>query len=191
MLDLILILQLFVLLNPLSSFSVLMSAHKRKMDVKKIAVNAVIIAFIIAMSMVFVGPLLFAAFGITLDSFRVAGGVVLFLLGLDTIRGTQNKKDFTEIDGVSSIIATPLLTGPATISFITIKTYELGQMPIVLNLLVTFVLVFAIFGVFAIVISKINEKIVSISSKVFGLFLTSVAIDMIAKGIAALLLVAK
>ncbi|MEK6982616.1 MAG: MarC family protein [Candidatus Micrarchaeota archaeon] len=192
MLDFVLILQLFVLLNPITSFSVLMDAYKKKMNVKKIAINAVLLAFAIAIIMVFVGPLLFTAFGVTLDSFKVAGGVVLFLLGLDTIRHTKHsEEEVNEVDGLISIIATPLLTGPATISFITIKTYELGQMPVVLNLIATFVMIMAIFVIFSSVISKINTKILSISSKIFGLFLTAMAIDMMAKGLSVLLLGAK
>ena len=84
--DFALIAQIFVLVNPLSSFPVLLSAYKSKMNVKRIAITAVLIAFVIAMIIAFVGPFLFDFFGITADSFRIAGGIVLLLLGLETIR---------------------------------------------------------------------------------------------------------
>jgi multiple antibiotic resistance protein len=181
--DLALIIQMFVLVNPLSSVPVLMAAYKSKMNVKKIAVSAVGIAFVIAMIIAIVGPLLFNFFGITVDSFRIAGGIVLLLLGLDTIRSEDGKQKFTHMDSLISILATPLLTGPATISFITIKAYELGQIPLMSNLIWAFVLIGAVFVMFAFALPKINEKLVSISSKVLGLFLTAVAIEMIAKGV--------
>ena len=86
MVDFTLITQLFVLLNPIASFPFLLQAYKEKLDVKMVAVKSVIAAFVIAIIMVLIGPFLFSLFGITLDSFRVAGGVVLFVLGIDMVR---------------------------------------------------------------------------------------------------------
>jgi multiple antibiotic resistance protein len=181
-----LIIQIFVLLNPLSSFPLLMSAYRQKMDVKKIAFVSVITAFVIAVIIALVGPSLFNLFGISLDSFRIAGGIVLLLLGLDTIKpkNTEQKK-VSGVDSLVSIIATPLLTGPATISFITIKAYEIGQATLLFNLLMAFLLVGIVFVLFAYSVPKVN--IVDISSRVLGLFLTAVAIEMIAKGTLALI----
>lgn len=179
-----LIAQIFALINPLSSFPVLLSAYKSKMDVKKIAVSAVMIAFVIAMIIAIIGPWLFDFFGITANSFRIAGGIVLLLLGLDTIRGKdEGEEKVTHTDSLVSILATPLMTGPATISFITIKAYELGQITIISNLIWAFAAVGIVFVLFSFMIPRINAKLISISSKVFGLFLTAVAIEMIAKGI--------
>jgi len=182
LIDFALIAQIFVLVNPLSSFPVLMSAYKSKMDVKKIAISAVMIAFVIAMIIALLGPFLFNFFGITADSFRIAGGIVLLLLGLDTIRSDENAQKVTHVDSLISIMATPLLTGPATISFITIKAYELGQATIISNLVWAFLIIGIVFVLFSLMIPRINAKLISISSKVFGLFLTAVAIEMIAKG---------
>ena len=181
--DLALIVQIFILVNPLSSFPVLMSAYKSRMNVKKIAVNAVMIAFVIALIIALVGPLLFDFFGITVNSFRIAGGIVLLLLGLETIRAGDEKEKVTHMDSLISILATPLLTGPATISFITIKAYELGQVPMISNLIWAFILIGIVFVLFSFMIPRINEKLINISAKVLGLFLTAMAIEMIAKGI--------
>jgi multiple antibiotic resistance protein len=182
--DLALIIQLFILINPLSSFPVLLAAFKNKMNVKKIAISAVFIAFLIAIIIAILGPYLFSLFRITIDSFRIAGGVVLFLLGLDKVRPKeQQKKDVREADALTSIIATPLLTGPAIISFIIIQAIDVGRLSIISNLLFAFIAVGVVFMIFAFAISKINPKVIDIASRVFGLFLTAVAIQMIAKGI--------
>lgn len=190
MLDFVLILQILILVNPVSSFSVLMAAYKKKMDTRKIAIDSVIVAFIIAVVMIFTGPLIFRAFGITLDSFKVAGGIVLFLLGIETIRPKEVKGNgISEVDGIISLLATPVLTGPATISFLTIKSYEIGQMELLLNVSGAFVIILAICVVFSMVINRINRTVVDIGSRIMGLFLTAVAIEMIAKGISVLLFV--
>ena len=178
--------QIFVLLSPLSSFPVLMNAYKQKMNVKRIAYLSVFTGFVIAIAIVYVGPFVFNLFGVSLDSFRIAGGIVLLLLGLSTIRPHEEEYHKTEgVNGLISIIATPLLTGPATISFITIKTYELGALPVLFNVIAAFVLVGLVFVLFAHLIPRINVHLVDISSRVLGLFLTAVAIEMIGKGILA------
>jgi multiple antibiotic resistance protein len=188
LINIALIIQLFVLINPLSSFPVLLAAYKNKLNIKRIAISAVILAFIVAIVIAIIGPYLFSLFKITIDSFRVAGGVILFLLGLDNIRGKKDDKgNVKESDALTSIIATPLLTGPATISFITIKSYEIGIVPILSNILITFILVGIVFILFSLSVSKINKKVIDITSRILGLFLTAVAIEMIATGIQGLM----
>ena len=183
-----LIIQIFVLLNPLSSFPLLLAAYSQKMDVRKIAFISVVTAFFIAVIIALVGPSLFKLFGISLDSFRIAGGIILLLLGLDTIKPKESEhKKIGGVDSLISIIATPLLTGPATISFITIKAYEIGQASLIFNLITAFILVGIVFILFSYSIPKVNTHLVDISSRVLGLFLTAVAIEMIAKGVISIL----
>ncbi|MEM0437990.1 MAG: MarC family protein [Candidatus Micrarchaeia archaeon] len=185
MLELALILQVIILLNPLSSFPLLLRAYQEKLNVRRIAVQAILLAFVIAMLIVICGPLLFSLFSVSIDSFRIAGGVVLFLLGIDTVRPKEennHKKGVDEVDGLISIIATPLLTGPATISFVAIKTAEIGALQMLANLIPAFIIAGTIFVGGSLVIHKINHKVVSILSRVLGLFLTGMAIEMIATG---------
>ena len=188
LIDIALIIQLFALINPLSSFPVLLSACKSRMNVRKISVSAVIIAFLIAIIIAVAGPYLFSLFRVSLDSFRIAGGIVLLLLGLDKIRPKEEKKqNIKQAEALTSIIATPLLTGPALISFITIKAYEIGRLAIISNLLFAFIFVGIVFTIFGFTVTRINPKAIDISSRVLGLFLTAVAIEMIAKGITGLM----
>lgn len=179
-----LILQIFVLINPFSSLPILMAAYKQKMNAKKIALSSTGIAFIIAVLVVFIGPPLLSLFGITMDSFMIAGGLVLLLLGINTILLEEKPaKEVNKSDALVSIIATPLLTGPATISFITIKAGEMGRLAILSNLIFAFLLVGMVFFLFSVLIKHVTMKFVSIASKVLGLFLVGVAIQMIATGI--------
>jgi len=192
LIDFALILQMFALLNPLSSFPFLIAAYRQKMNVRKIAFYSVITASVIAFSITFVGPVLFRLFGITLDSFRIAGGVVLLLLGLSMIHPKEeDPKKLENVDSLTTIIAIPMLTGPAIMSFITIKAYELGKAQVLFNLIYAFALVALVFLAFAALVSRINPKIVSITSRVIGLFLTAVGIEMISRGFANILIAAK
>ncbi|MFH0870633.1 MAG: MarC family protein [archaeon] len=184
--DLPLIIQIFVLLNPMASFPFLVSAYEHKLNVRNIAVKAVLVALIVALTILFIGPYLFNIFGIGIDSFRIAGGVVLLLLGVEMVRPKKAKavdKEKVKVNSIITLIATPMLTGPATISFITLKSYDIGKMTMLTNLLLAFFLLGIVFFLFSVFITKINMKIIDIASRVMGLFLTAVAIEMMAKGI--------
>jgi multiple antibiotic resistance protein len=188
MVDTTLMMQMFALLNPLSSFPVLMAAYKKKMDVRLIAIRASVVAYAIAVFVLFFGPQFFSLYGVSIDAFRLAGGVVLFLLGLDTVRPKPARDDVNEVDSLIAIIATPLLTGPAVISFLTIKAFDTGPMSLVGDVTLSFLVVGTIFYIFSLLLPKINEKVVEILSKIMGLFLTAIAIEMMANGATGLLL---
>jgi len=180
------IFQIFVLANPLASVPFILSAHKDKFNVRKISIYAVFIAFLVAVLINFIGPSLFIAFGITLDSFRIAGGMILLFLAIQTIFQSENEEiqnSSHKVDSLISIIATPMLTGPATMSFLTIKSFEIGSLMLFPNIILAFILVGVIFFTFALAIPKINIKIINISSKIFGLFLTAMAVELIIQGI--------
>jgi len=119
----------------------------------------------------------------------IAGGIILVLLGIDTVKLEEGHgKNANEIDGYISLIASPMLTGPATISFIILKSYEIGTIDLIANITATFLLIGMVFLLSAMMIRKINIRIMSIVSKIFGLFLTAIGIEMVAKGIQALLI---
>lgn len=167
----------------------LLMAYKNNADVKKIALKGVMLALIIAIAMVLIGPLLFNLFGISIDAFRIAGGIVLLLLGIDTIR----EKEEEEVqrskpnDSIVALLATPMLTGPATISFLTLKTMELGAQYMIFNIILSFILVLLVFYPLATMIPKINMTVISILSRILGLFLTAMAIEMIFAGVKAII----
>jgi multiple antibiotic resistance protein len=87
------------------------------------------------------------------------------------------------MNSLIAIMATPLLTGPATISFITIKSMEIGMIPVFINLCAAFILVGTVFMLFSVFIDRINTKVIGIMSRVLGLFLSAIAIEMISAGI--------
>jgi multiple antibiotic resistance protein len=192
MIDLSLIIQIFVLLNPLSSFPFIIQAFEKKMDVRLIAIKSTLTAFVLAIIMALVGPSLFSIFGITLNSFRVAGGIILIVLAYNMVKPKppEDKKKIETIDSLTTIIATPMLTGPGTISFITVKTLELGRTVVLSGILGSFILVGIVFFMFSMMVSKVSPKLVNILSRILGLFLMAVAVEMIAKGMQGIILAA-
>jgi len=94
-------------------------------------------------------------------------------------------KEITQHDAVISILATPMLTGPATISYIILTTLEKGVLPVLVNLSLSFVLIAAVFISMALLIPRVNVKYISFVSKVLGLFLAALGVEMVLMGIKA------
>jgi len=186
-LDAELILKIFFLLNPLSSIPLLFLAYKKRMDVRKVALYSVALAILVAVCFVILGPLLFQIYGISLDSFRVAGGVLVFLLGLSMARDQDRDYDKAKPDDLINIIATPLLTGPATLSFLIITTAEIGMGAVLVNLVGAFVLVAFLFLLLTYFLPRVNLSYIMFISRLFGLFLVALGIEMMVAGLKVLM----
>ena len=128
-----LIILFFVVIDPLASFFVFyassskMSSHERR----KTAMLAILIAFLLCFLVLIFGEGLLNLFSTTLDEFRIAGGIVLTILGIKMVLGeplinTNDQKD-NSARALASIIATPLITGPATIFTIIITSSNHGK----------------------------------------------------------------
>jgi multiple antibiotic resistance protein len=182
-----LILKMFVLLNPLSAAPLLMTLHKRGVNVRRVAVGASLTAFLVALAIALGGQWLFQIFGVTEHSFRLAGGIVVLLLGLDTIRGTADDTDPGDHDNIISILATPVLTGPATMTFLTLATLEMGMAKVIANLIVTFIAVATVMIVLATTIERIHPRLIGILSRILGLFLSAMGVEMMAQGLQGLI----
>lgn len=115
----------FSLMNPLGVMPVFLSMTNELTSVERnrIALKAVFISFLILVAFAFLGQFLFDFFGISVPSFRIAGGIVLFILGYDMLQARlgKTKMDHNEALAVETDIsvtplAIPLISGPGAIS---------------------------------------------------------------------------
>ncbi|PID89551.1 MAG: antibiotic resistance protein MarC [Bacteroidia bacterium] len=115
----------FTLINPLGIMPVFISMTSDLEDSqrKRIAGKAVITAFIILTAFAFSGQILFDFFNISVHSFRMAGGIIFFLVGYDMLQARigKTKVDSTEINTyVTDIsitpLAIPMICGPGAIT---------------------------------------------------------------------------
>ncbi|HLI46874.1 MAG TPA: MarC family protein [Geobacterales bacterium] len=181
-------LQLFFLLNPLASIPLLLTAYEQGFNVRNIAINATILALVIAVSFIFIGQFMFLIFGISLNSFRAAGGIVIILLGIEMVLSREEKTSkITQARALISLIATPFLTGPATLSFLALTALDNGIYYALASLLLAFIFVATVFLALSWLIPKINVTYIEFVSKIFGLFLIAFGIEMLVEGIKNLL----
>lgn len=112
---------LFTVIDPIAAAPVFVAlTHGRSRDsVRKIALRACAIALVVLIVFALSGALVFRIFGITLDAFRIGGGLVFLTIGLPMMAGHAEKRmpeQREEKDPSVVPIGVPLLAGPGAIT---------------------------------------------------------------------------
>jgi len=112
----------FAIMNPLVNIPIFVKLtegidEKRK---KIIAETANIVAFIIVVAFILVGKYIFEIFGLTIPSFKVFGGVLIFYIGFDMLQTKKTslhlkEKPVFDASIAISPLAIPIMAGPGTI----------------------------------------------------------------------------
>jgi multiple antibiotic resistance protein len=142
------------------------------------------------------GKLIFRLFGITLTAFKIAGGVILLLIGLDMLRARRSQTKETpgdaeegaEREDVGIIpLGIPMLAGPGAIS--TVMVLIGGQrgwwyaIPVFLAIAVTSVVSYWILAGASRVRHYLGETGIRILTRLMGLMLTAIAIQFMLNGL--------
>lgn len=132
---------LFALLNPLGVLPIFIGYTAReKLAVQRwLAFFLSLTVFVLLMLFLTSGAVILSFFGITLDSFRIAGGILLLIIGIGLVNGTSKKaaEDIATEDQLSSLneaklvyrkivipLAMPLLVGPGVIANVILYASE-------------------------------------------------------------------
>lgn len=88
---------------------------------KRIVREAILISTAILVVFALFGWIIFEAFGITINDFRIAGGIILFVVSVDHLMGGDTRSKGLEPSDIAAFpLATPLLAGPGAISTVII-----------------------------------------------------------------------
>ena len=155
--------------------------------------RACVSAFVLGVILFFAGPLLFSAIGITLNSFRIGAGCLLFLTAISLVtNGTRNHAtglpDEDRDDIAVVPLAIPVMIGPATIGAILVYGAELKRWPEVTGWLLGLdsgLLILAVLLRLSGFLEKALGKTgLNILSKISGLILSAMAAEIVLTGIA-------
>ncbi|MFR2165730.1 MAG: MarC family protein [Streptococcus salivarius] len=182
----------FAIMNPISNlpaYMALVADDSQKIS-RKIAFRSLLIAFVIITVFIFSGDFIFKVFGITIVSFRIAGGILVAVIGYHMINGNHSpsykgmEQQAVNSDPMSiaiSPLAMPLFAGPGTIT--TALSLANGGLR---NQLIT-VVAFAILCLITYLLLRsakqiagfLGKNLMKIITKMMGLLLFSIGIQMI------------
>jgi multiple antibiotic resistance protein len=167
------------------------AVHRRAM-----AVRAVMVASIILLGFALFGEALLHALGISLNAFRIAGGIMLFLIALEMVfeKRTERREDRAEkvkaedpVDISIFPMAMPMIAGPGSIASVMLlmaqsKGFE--QSAVVLSAMLA-VLLLCVLALLAAgpIMRIVGAKIEAVVSRLLGVLLAALAVQFVIDGI--------
>lgn len=151
--------------------------------------KATIVAVIIMISFLFIGESILGLFHLDVESFAVAGAIVIFLLGLEMVLGISIYKEDESLARSASVvpIAFPLIAGAGTMTTILTLKAAYHTVNIFIGIILNAILVFAVLKMSNWIEQKIGRGGEAILRKVFGIILLAIAIKIFRANLGAAL----
>jgi len=189
---------IFVVVSPISGVVTFISLTSKmtREEKNEIAKKAVTLGCVIALFFAITGSMILNLFSVSVDSLRVAGGLLLFSIAFDMMHAKISRESITDEEISQSQerediwvfpIGLPLLTGPGTISTVIVLmggTETIEQKIIILvSIILTFVLCLYIFLFSRRIHKLIGYNGMLVFTRLMGLLLAALAVDLTALGI--------
>ena len=169
---------LFAVIDIFGSIPIVLDLREKFGKIESL--KATLISFFIMTLFLFAGERALSFLGIDVASFSIAGGLILFFMGLELVLGLTFFKSEPDTEGSSIVpLAFPLIAGPGSlttiISFNSLYPFWTILIGIVLNLIVVYITL-----KFSDRLSKVLGKNgMMVLRKVFGIICLAIAIKMI------------
>lgn len=185
---------LFVVIDPMGVLPLYLSITRDSTEVqrRRIARRAVFISFWVLVAFLFAGGALLYGLGIEINSFRISGGVVMFMYALQMVFDTQNRHKQGAPEAGHDIavypLAIPAIAGPGSMMTVVLMAEQYGG-SIVMNLLVCLIMGIILLATWLLLrfAGKIQHLIgstgASIISRVMGLILAAMAVQTVITGL--------
>ncbi|MBI3811623.1 MAG: MarC family protein [Nitrospirae bacterium] len=170
--------------------------HNTHAERVQMAQKAAVAVFVILTVFAFLGNRIFQFFGITIDAFRIAGGLILLKIGLDMVEAKNLRTRHTPEEDQEGLaredvaiipLAMPMLSGPGAISTVIVLTTQAtsaGMMgALAAAIAANAVLVYLILRSSTQIVALFKEIGMRILTRTLGIILASIATQFILTGI--------
>lgn len=167
--------------------------HQRTMAYKSVGVASVIL-----IGFAFVGEWLFSKLGISLDALRIAGGIMLFIIGLNMVfeKRTEKREDraediLEEIADPEDIsvfpMGIPMIAGPGTMASLLLMMGDqpghAGEIAVMVALVSVLVITLISFLLAGGLIKLMGKTFTNVLTRVLGVLLATLAAQFVLDGI--------
>jgi len=191
---------LFVIIDPPGCapiFATLTKGTSRKHQ-RVMAFKSIGIAAFILIGFAYAGEWLFAKLGISLDALRIAGGIMLFIIGLNMVfeKRTEKREDradelLEEIEDPEDIsvfpMGIPMIAGPGTMATLLILMKEASsqseQLAIMAALITTLIITLVTFLIAGPLMKLMGKNFTDVLTRVLGVLLATLASQFIIDGV--------
>ena len=189
----------FVVIDPLGNTPIFMTVTQQQniKEKNKTAIESVLIATIILVLFSVIGNFLLSYLNISLAAFRIAGGMILFIIALEMLFNKRQQRREKNIENISDKVAIfplaiPLLSGPAAITSVIVIVSNLGdnflyQLMGVASLISVMTITLILFLIVSKSEKLINKKVTNVFSRVIAIILAGLSVQYIIDGILSLI----
>lgn len=191
----------FTLINPLGTMPIFMTMTS-ELDTRQrsqTARKAAIVAFFTILFFAFSGQLLFNFFGISVNSFRVVGGVIFFIMGMDMLQARLNKVKVKESEVRSYVndisitpLAIPMICGPGAITNAIVLMEDAQTLAqkttLIISIFLVILLTYIILYSSSRIIKLLGETGNNVMMRLMGLIVMVIAVEFFFSGLKPIVL---
>ncbi|PKH50356.1 antibiotic resistance protein MarC [Tenacibaculum sp. Bg11-29] len=191
----------FTLINPFGTMPIFMTmtAELDSCHRTKTAKKASIVSFITIVIFAYSGQLLFNFFGISVHSFRIVGGVIFFLMGMDMLQARLGKVKVnsaevkTYVDDISiTPLAIPMICGPGALTNAIVMMEDADSIEKKITLIIAVFLVMLLTYLILYSSSKIIKVLgqtgINVMMRLMGLIVMVIAVEFFFAGLKPIIL---
>tara|TARA_B100000287_G_scaffold404023_1_gene426329 strand:- start:5603 stop:6172 length:570 start_codon:yes stop_codon:yes gene_type:complete len=145
--------------------------------------KASFIAALIMISFLFVGEEILNLIGIDVNSFAVAGSIVIFFLAIEMILGISLYKDDAPETASIVPLAFPMIAGAGTMTSLLSLRAEYDVYNIIVAIIINILIVYIILKSSRKIQTLLGKQGISIIRKVFGIVLLAIAVKLFASNV--------
>jgi multiple antibiotic resistance protein len=178
---------LFVVTDPIGSVPVFIALTQKMERVERASVTKT--AIITAAGLLFVfavaGTQLLSIFGITLASFMVAGGVLLFIVAIELLTHGEWRFAAAGALGESGVvpIAFPLLAGPGAITAVIISFQTAGLAVTAISIVIVIGITYVVLRYVDKIYRVLGRRGSIIVTRVFAVLIAAIAVQFVVDGV--------
>lgn len=172
---------LFAVINIIGSIPIIISLREKVGQIE--SEKASIVAGVIMIGFLFVGKNILNLIGIDVNSFAVAGSLIIFFIALEMIMGISIYKN--DVPETASIvpIAFPIIAGPGSLTTLLSLRAEFELINIIIAVILNIIVVYIILKSTNLMSKILGKPGIAIIQKVFGIILLSIAVKLFATNV--------
>jgi multiple antibiotic resistance protein len=180
------VIALFVVIDPIGNIPLFIAFTKKleKAEHKTVSKTAIITAAALLLLFGIAGTQILGLFGITIFSFMIAGGTLLFIIAIELLTYGEWRFVSKVKEDIGVVpIAFPLLAGPGSITAVIISYQTSGFLITFFSIIIVMTITYVILRMVNPIYKILGNRGSMIVSRVFAVIIAAIAVEYIVEGI--------
>ena len=177
---------LFAVINPIGTIPLFASITQKmqKNERDRVLKTTVITASALLMIFAVAGTQILSIFGITISSFMIAGGILLFVVSIELLThgGWRFGGTVSDESGVVPL-AFPLLAGPGAITTVILSFQMSGLMVTILSIAIVIGITYVVFFLTGTIYKILGRRGSLIITRIFAVLVAAIAVQYVVDGL--------